>query len=1048
MSNSTSASTQTTQTSTTVASLNTSTPPKNETDQASPDGLPLEPSITPALGAAGIILLASGLILALIGIRNLRLQVFLSTTLLTALGVTVLIIYVMSPPVRDAIQGAYLVAVFFTGITFGALAIVFKELTEGLGCLLGGFCSSMWLLSLKPGGLLTETDSKSGFIGAFSVVFYALSFSQYTRPYGLIVSTGISGGTAVALGIDCFSRAGLKEFWLYMWALNNNVFPLGTNSYPVTRNIRVELAATVIITILGVVSQLKLWRVIRERRHKDEQIRAEEKRKKDEAEAEVSKRLEQNNMKERLEWEAKYNNTGPSIPELPGDAKCPADIEVEKDEGAESITRSSERSYWCSDCRDREANGESAYASSVTSDTSEATEGSQTRQQEYMGKTIEEDAPMQPLGDGDTAPAKMVNGAIAAQMTDDKSSDMTAIVGSETGTVLYEKISEKCSWDTTSVRSIVRPVSQTEEAPVAAKDDSSPTRGKLDAKNASTSDNHTLEAAGDNTTETIPDAKGNAVGQIPVVKEIPSSPKGDSGESVDDRSVYSREVEEQKLCPMQKFDVKKTKNDDALADQSKRSSSASSSSSQGKDVADECKKEQSTESLQQSEQIVDATAVATSKNSGKTWESGSADNSQISFGGKCPKTAEVDLSSEDKDPSKQNKATLRGQKSPTKSKLKAKPKKEERNKLDTEAVTHLPQRNSKMVQTYRTNEWAKQLTDADIPEPEPIQPFDEERPERAAEVSEAAAPVRVDELLQTPLNAQPPPAVEKLAALGREPSYANEDHRISNSLHSRQASKSKKRSSRSKHKHPPSPLVSTSNSPQYLPTAAQSHSALEQTNGAYSLLPLSPGITDQSKEETEVKPQWKGPRPLLEVREGMMRSRLSSFSLSSDPWSSRTSPGVSSTELSPKHSTFPIPEEVDDMPLSQRRTMLHQQASLIPQTPMRWSGNRPVSVSSRVPSPAPAPVNAHAAMAGWRGYVREDLYDKRKLLGKTNYPVATAGTEDRDPFVQAQRNSVSTKAGNSVAEGKQRGDMSDLHRNAMRRMQALANRKMNGNDPA
>lgn len=108
-------------------------------------------------------------------------------------------------------------AIFFTGMTFGAFSIVFKELTEGLGCLLGGFCVSMWLLCLRPGGLLTDTNAKGGFIGAISAAFYALSFSRHTRPYGLIVSAAVSGGSAVALGIDCYSLAGLKEFWLYIW---------------------------------------------------------------------------------------------------------------------------------------------------------------------------------------------------------------------------------------------------------------------------------------------------------------------------------------------------------------------------------------------------------------------------------------------------------------------------------------------------------------------------------------------------------------------------------------------------------------------------------------------------------------------------------------------------------------------------------------------------------------------------------------------------------------------------------------------------------------
>jgi hypothetical protein len=123
----------------------------------------------------------------------------------------------MTPPVSNAIQGAYFVAVFFTGTAFGAISLVFKEWTEGFGCLLGGFCLSMWILMLKPGGLFTSTESKGIFIGAISAGAYALSFSRYTRPYALIVTTSFSGATATVLGIDCFTRAGLKEYWLYIW---------------------------------------------------------------------------------------------------------------------------------------------------------------------------------------------------------------------------------------------------------------------------------------------------------------------------------------------------------------------------------------------------------------------------------------------------------------------------------------------------------------------------------------------------------------------------------------------------------------------------------------------------------------------------------------------------------------------------------------------------------------------------------------------------------------------------------------------------------------
>jgi len=123
----------------------------------------------------------------------------------------------MNPPVRNAIQGAYFVAAFLTGLIFGALCLVFKEITEGLGCILGGFCLSMWMLTLKSGGLFSVAGAKGAFIGAFSAGAYALFFTRYTRPYALMASTAFSGSTAVVLGIDCFSRAGLKEFWLYIW---------------------------------------------------------------------------------------------------------------------------------------------------------------------------------------------------------------------------------------------------------------------------------------------------------------------------------------------------------------------------------------------------------------------------------------------------------------------------------------------------------------------------------------------------------------------------------------------------------------------------------------------------------------------------------------------------------------------------------------------------------------------------------------------------------------------------------------------------------------
>ena len=201
----------------TVSHTATHTATTTPTPTPIPNPLPIHPKITPAIGIAGVLFILGGLALGFIGIKNRSVQIFLSTAFLVALGVEVLIIYVMSPPVPDAIQGAYLVAGVVGGCIFGGVAIIFKEVAEGFGCMLGGFCFAMWLLVLSPGGTVQSSTGKIILISVFSGVSFSLSFSRYTRNYGLIACTSFAGSTIFILGVDCFSRAGLKEFWLYVW---------------------------------------------------------------------------------------------------------------------------------------------------------------------------------------------------------------------------------------------------------------------------------------------------------------------------------------------------------------------------------------------------------------------------------------------------------------------------------------------------------------------------------------------------------------------------------------------------------------------------------------------------------------------------------------------------------------------------------------------------------------------------------------------------------------------------------------------------------------
>jgi hypothetical protein len=253
-------------------------------------------------------MLVTGAGYALVGIKNQHVHTFLSTAYLVALGVAVLIVYVMSLPVSNALQGGYVAAAVLSGCTVGVASVFFKELTEGLGCALGGFCVSMWLLTLVDGGLLTSVASKAIFIACFTVVAFLFYFSRWTRDWALIVMISFAGATISVLGIDCFSRAGMKEFWAYIWELNKNMFPLGTDTFPVTKGIRVESAAIIIISLIGVISQIKLWRIVREKKQKRAAARAEDERNLHQEEEDLGRQIEETTARERRQWERAYGD--------------------------------------------------------------------------------------------------------------------------------------------------------------------------------------------------------------------------------------------------------------------------------------------------------------------------------------------------------------------------------------------------------------------------------------------------------------------------------------------------------------------------------------------------------------------------------------------------------------------------------------------------------------------------------------------------------------------------------------------------------------------
>ncbi|KAH7625120.1 hypothetical protein B0T09DRAFT_394266 [Sordaria sp. MPI-SDFR-AT-0083] len=110
--------------------------------------------------------------------------------------------------VSGALQGGLYRGVGCTGLIVGGLATVFQDLAEGLACLLAGFCFSIWLLTLRSGGLIQLQRRQSSLHYILSLASFCLYFTRWTRNYGLIASISFSGATAAVLGLDCFARAG------------------------------------------------------------------------------------------------------------------------------------------------------------------------------------------------------------------------------------------------------------------------------------------------------------------------------------------------------------------------------------------------------------------------------------------------------------------------------------------------------------------------------------------------------------------------------------------------------------------------------------------------------------------------------------------------------------------------------------------------------------------------------------------------------------------------------------------------------------------------
>lgn len=329
----------------------------------------------------------------------------------------------------------------------------------------------------------------------------------------------------------------------------------------------------------------------------------------------------------------------------------------------------------------------------------------------------------------------------------------------------------------------------------------------------------------------------------------------------------------------------------------------------------------------------------------------------------------------------------------------------------------LPEGASKVVMAYRTNEWAKHLERADAPPPESLQ-RPSKGPGMIPTMTEGAAPVNVPQLRQTPLTAEPSPIM------------------INTNLN-RSASSSRDSLPSQRHHQPPVPQKSSlrRSSQSKLVNRTPSQTSLQHPRASRrSSTPLTnlPLVDSPIEEDVETSfPQRRTPpgmlnNTLMGQRNSKLQTRYSSTSLA------RTS---SSNSLESDHR--PAAHSPDDQTLAYRRSQLQQhpgrpsQSKLIPRTSASYS---PYHTDSGPTTPAE---NPETIVSAWRNSLRHDAsanrLDQQKMDARRNELL----NQKRRASAGAQAAGAERTRRESQRNGEMRtGDLIERHKEAMRRMQA------------
>lgn len=388
--------------------------------------------------------------------------------------------------------------------------------------------------------------------------------------------------------------------------------------------------------------------------------------------------------------------------------------------------------------------------------------------------------------------------------------------------------------------------------------------------------------------------------------------------------------------------------------------------------------------------------------------------------------------------------------------------------------TNLPEGASRVVTAYRTNEWAKHLDRADLPEIDELK-VRKSRTSDSSQPTERVAPVDIRALQQTPLNAEPAPILTiKTHSLGdrpaayfqsKNPFHKQQDKQRHNSAaHQLTRDKATERTpsqtypANSMDRSPSQTSLSSTNSrkEQYrppLPKFRSSQSSVPSTRGIRSnsspLLnsPLAESPIEEGVEASFPTRFAPSSTHLMSQRNIMLRNRPSSTSLLRTNWSNAT--------LDQHPALRALDEDEEDISLSQRKSLLQRNPHSIPQRSSQRSSSNPTSgaatpIYSHIHHPSPTPqspsVSAHPSpssqdttISTWRAGLQPSTTTHDRDLEIASRRATLLHQKQQEQHNEQEQKLRKSFTQNVMDRGMRQSSMIELHQQQMRKMQAVAN---------